>query len=68
MNSEQLLSDNLHMIRPRECVYDALYLVGELKAHYLVPAEWVDSCITNSYKKPFVYNGLLKFFASDYRA
>jgi hypothetical protein len=37
-NIEQLLSDNMHLIRPRECVHDALYLVGELPPNYPVPA------------------------------
>jgi len=36
--SEYMLSNNMHLIRPRECVHDALYLVGELKPNYPVPA------------------------------
>lgn len=36
--SDWLLSLNMHVIRPRECVHDALYLVGELKPNYPVPA------------------------------
>lgn len=37
-NNTSVLDANLHLIRPRECVHDALYLVGELPANYPMPA------------------------------